>query len=70
MCYISMNREDGLAEPEIVHEALPDDSPKRNSMNCPRCVVLALELDAELDEIHNSINKDVDNGAFSETIRY
>lgn len=67
MCYLSMNREDNSASLEIVHETLPDDSPKRNSMNCPRCVSIQLEMDAELDALHND---DENDGSFSETISY
>lgn len=63
MCYISMNREDGLAGLEIVHETESTDSHKRNSMNCPRCVNLSLDL-YEADVPYE------DETGFSETISY
>jgi hypothetical protein len=66
-----MNREDGRAKPEIVHESEKTDSPKRNTMNCPRCVLLSLELDAEMDQYHNDhADDETDECGYSETITY
>lgn len=48
MCYISMNREDGLASAEVVHESLPDEM-FISSINCPRCILLDSEMSEELD---------------------
>lgn len=73
MCYISMNREDGFASPEVVHESLVDEM-FTTSLFCPRCKELDLEIDAAQDAHEGWLNSpnlaDSDDGAFSETIRY
>lgn len=52
MCYISMNREDGRASAEVVHESLPHEVmvteyQNINSSNCPRCSQLDMQLNEE-----------------------
>lgn len=68
MCYISMNREDGLAAAEVVHETIPGDLPVQAPPKCSRCNELDLQLDAQKD--YELVDDSEDDCSFSETISY
>lgn len=65
MCYISMNREDGLAAAEVVHESEIGEHSEPGQLPCSRCSLLNLQLDAQMDEYYMD-----EEAGFAETIRY